>query len=356
MRFLQTISKVILVLLSVVWLGGTAQALPSVRIGGQAELGSFPFWIAKEKGWDKEEGFDMELLLFDSGMAMLNTLPSGEWQIGAAGAGLMGGLRYNAYIIAIANNDSPANGILVRPGSPILKTKGANPAFPGVYGTAQDIKGKTLLTTTVSSAHYTAALWLKSQGLLDKDVTIKNMDQSQVLSAFESKIGDMISLWTPHLFVGLDKGWKLAADGNELNAGLGVWVMCDKSFGDKNPALVAKVLRTFMRGINMLHDEPMEKLVPLFKKFLLEYCGMEVSDALIPKIIKSSPVLPFDQQLALFNTDQGESTAQKWLAGYAQFLADAERISQKELDSIKGMKFATDKFLKLVQQPIPAIN
>lgn len=353
MSRLKLASKVILALFAFVWLSGTAFALEKVRIAGQAELGFFPFWIAQEKGWDKEEGLDIELVLFDSGMAMLNTLPSGEWKIGVAGAGLMGGLRYDTYIIGIANNDSPANGVLVRPDSPILKNKGANKDFPNVYGKSEDMKGKTLLTTTVSSAHYTSALWLKSQGLLDKDIVIKNMDQSQVISAFENNIGDMVSLWAPHLFVGLDKGWKLVADGNDLDAGLGVWLMCEKAFGDSNPEVVAKTLRVFMRGVNMLHDEPMEKLAPVFKKFMIDYCGIDVKDELIPKIIKSSPVIPIDEQIAIFNADSGESTAQKWLAGYAQFLADSERISQAELDSIKGIKFATNKFLKLVKMPIP---
>ena len=294
----------------------------------------------------------MEILLFDSGMAMLNTLPSGEWQIGSAGAGLMGGLRYHAYIIGIGNNDSPSNGILVRPDSPILKTKGANPDFPNVYGSVADIKGKTLLTTTISSAHYVAARWLKTQGLLDKDITIKNMDASQVLSAFENNIGDMISLWTPFLFMGIDKGWKLVADGEDLKTGIGTWLMCDKKYGDKNPEMVAKALRAFLRGVDFMKNEAPSNVVGMFKRYLLDYCGMEMNDELLPKIIKACPVLDANEQLVLFDTSKGESTAQKWLAGYAQFMTDADRISHKELDSIKGMKFATDKFLKLAAQPV----
>ena len=35
---------------------------------------TFLVWYAHEKGWDKEEGIDLELLFFDSGMAQLDAM------------------------------------------------------------------------------------------------------------------------------------------------------------------------------------------------------------------------------------------------------------------------------------------
>ena len=116
--------------------------------------------------------------------------------------------------------------------------------------------------------------------------------------------------------------------------------------------MVAKALRAFLRGVDFMKNEAPSNVVGMFKRYLLDYCGMEMNDELLPKIIKACPVLDANEQLVLFDTSKGESTAQKWLAGYAQFMTDADRISHKELDSIKGMKFATDKFLKLAAQPV----
>jgi ABC-type nitrate/sulfonate/bicarbonate transport system substrate-binding protein len=44
----------------------------------------FP-WYAKEKGWDKEEGLDLELLYFESGMDILEALPAKQWVFGGIG-------------------------------------------------------------------------------------------------------------------------------------------------------------------------------------------------------------------------------------------------------------------------------
>ena len=43
---------------------------------------TFLMWYAKEKGWDKEAGLDIEMKLFNSGPDILNALPAGELPTG----------------------------------------------------------------------------------------------------------------------------------------------------------------------------------------------------------------------------------------------------------------------------------
>src|SRR3989339_213215 len=93
-------------------------------------------WYAKEKGWDKEEGLDFKLLYFESGMSQLEALPAKQWVLGATGG------------------------------------------VPHVMGKPEDVKGKTFLVTTASSAHYAMSTYLKALGLMDKDVVVKQMDQA----------------------------------------------------------------------------------------------------------------------------------------------------------------------------------
>lgn len=340
-----------LVSMMLTWGTCNALTLPEVRIGGQMEIPTFPFWLAKEKGWDREEGFKIELLTFDSGMAMLNTLPSGEWHIGVAGTGFMGGLRFNTYIIAIANNDNAANGVLARPDNSVFKHN--NPQSSDVYADPADVKGKTILTTRVSAGHYMTYMWLRSLGLTEKDIIIQNMEQAQALTAFENKIGDFCVFWGATLVQGKDKGYKLVADGNDVNAGVGTWIMCAKEFGDKNPELVSKVLRVYLRGVDMLKNETPEKMIPIVKRFMIEYGGMEATDQMAAELIKASPVYTYEEQIKMFSTAKGMSVAQTWLASYARFLFDTKSISKEEYESVKDIRFATDKFLKLVQVPTP---
>ena len=71
---------------------------------------SFIFWYAKEQGWDKDEGLDFQIHFFQTGMDQLEALPAKQWVVGGTGTVpiLVGALRYNTYLIGIANDESSA--------------------------------------------------------------------------------------------------------------------------------------------------------------------------------------------------------------------------------------------------------
>ena len=191
-------------------ISGAAMAagkLVKVPTAWMDEHETFLIWYAKEKGWDKEAGLDVEIKYFNSGADILNALPSGEWVFAGMGAvpAMLGNLRYDTIIIGNGNDESMTNGVVVRKDSPIAKVKGWNKDYPDVLGSPETVKGKTFLVTTVSSAHYALSSWLNVLGLKDSDVVIKNMDQAQAVGAFENNIGDGVALWAPHLFLAMDK-------------------------------------------------------------------------------------------------------------------------------------------------------
>ena len=326
-----------------------------MRSAWMDEHETFLPWYAKEKGWDKEEGIDLELLYFDSGMAQLNALPAGEWVICGTGAvpGMMGNLRHDTYVIAIGNDESYTNAVMVRPDSPIMKTKGWNKDYPEVYGSPDDVRGKTILATTVSSSHFALSHWLRVLGLSDADVVIKNMDQAQALAAFSTGIGDAVSLWAPHMYVGEEKGWKVAGTPNTCKVGLPITLIVDKKFADEHPELVAKFLRVYLRAVNMIQNEPLESLVPEYQRFFLEWAGKNYSAEMALKDLQTHPVFNLEQQLKLFDASKGPSTAQTWQAEIATFFAKVGRITQEDLKKVGSGSYATDKFLKQVQTPIP---
>ena len=329
-----------------------------LRTAWMDEHETFLIWSAHEKGWDKEEGIDLELLYFDSGMAQLNALPAGEWVLCGTGAvpAMMGNLRYNTYVIGIGNDESFTNAVMVRPDSPILKTKGYNPKYPDVYGHPDDVRGKTILATTVSSSHFALSHWLRVLGLKDSDVTIKNMDQAQALGAYSSGIGDVVSLWAPHMYVGEEKGWKVVGTPNSCGVGLPITLIADQKWADKNPEMVAKFLRVYLRAVNMIQKQMKadpKVLVPEYKRFFLEWAGKNYSDEMALKDLQTHPVFNYQEQLALFDTSKGQSTAQKWQADIAAFFAEAGRITKDDLKKVGDGMYATDKFLKLVKTPVP---
>jgi len=333
-----------------------AAAPVKMKTAWMDEHETFLIWYAKEKGWDKEEGLDIQIGYFESGMAILNALPAGEWVVAGVGGvpAVIGNVRFDTYVALIGNDESLTNAVMVRPNSPILKTKGYNKKFPDVYGDPKDIKGKTILCTTVSSAHFALSHWLNVLGLKDSDVVIKNMDQAQALAAFSTGIGDAVVLWAPHMYAGEEKGWKVVGTPKTCKQGLPIDIIADKKFADKNPELVAKVLRVYLRAVNMLQKEPLESLVPEYRRFFLEWAGQQYSAATALKDLQTHPVFNYGEQIALFDASKGPSTAQKWHTEIARFFTENGRITKDDLKKVESAKYVTDKFLKLVKQPIPA--
>lgn len=332
----------------------SAEKSIKINTAWMPEHETFLVWYAKQKGWDKEEGLEIELKYFDSGMAMIEALPAKQWVLGGIGGVPMvvGALRLGAYLIAIGNDESVTNVVMVRPDSPILKHKGWNPKFPDVYGSPETIKGKTVLVTTVSSAHYALSKWLEVFGLKDADVVIKNMDQAQAVAAFEAGIGDIVALWAPHLYHGLQKGWKIVADIKSCGAALPIVLIGDKEFCDKNPETVAKFLRVYLRGVNLQKREGV-KLAADYRKFLKDWGGMDISEDVAQKEIEMHPVFNLEEQLKLFDKSKGESTVEAWQRGILEFFTAQGRFKPEEKKKVEETPYITDKFLKLVKQPVP---
>ena len=340
-------------------LSGTAFSADPIKIRTcwMPEHELFFGWYAKQKGWDKEEGLDMELVYFESGMQQMEALPAKQWVLGATGGvpHVMGALRYGAYCIGIGNDESFLNAVYVRKDSPVAKVKGAVSTSPKVYGNADLIKGKTFLVTTVSSAHYAMSSYLKVFGLKDKDVIVKQMDQASIMAAFESGIGDFACLWAPYTYKAEQNGWIEVGNVNTCGAAIPITFIGDKEFCDKNPEVVAKFLRVMFRGIDKLADEgATEENIKLFQKMYKEFAGMEFSAEDAKKDIQGHPVFKYAQQLKLMDASKGESEVQRWERLLAGFLYTNGRMNDAEYAKVKDAKWVTEKYLKMVKTPIPS--
>ena len=297
----------------------SAAPLTKIRTAWMDSYETFAMWYAKEKGWDKEAGLDIDILFFDSGMAILNALPAGEWQYSCLGD------------------------------NPVFKTKGLNPKHPGVFGSPEDVRGKTILCTTVSSAHFALTAWLDAVGVKPTEVTIKNMDQPQALAAFENGIGDFVALWAPHMYAGTDKGWKVAGSSALCGKGTPLVLVADTKYADAHPEITAKFLSVYLRGVEHLRTTSVDELIPEYQRFFFDWAGKTYSKELARLDLESHPAWDIKGQLALFDTSKGMSTVQQWQADTAQFFASIGSITPDELKKVENASYVTDKFLKLVK-------
>ena len=327
--------------------------LTKVRTAWMDEHETFLIWYAKEKGWDKEVGLDIEILYFGSGMAILNALPAGEWVFAGMGAvpAMMGALRYNTYVIGNANEEALINRVLVRPDSPIAKVKGWNKDYPEVYGSPETVRGKTFLATTLTSSHYALSTWLHVLGLKDSDVVIKNMDQSQVVGAFENNIGDGIAIWAPHTFIVQEKGGVVfAGDIVHCKKSNPIVLIADTKYAEAHPDVAAKFLSVYMRAVDLMKNTPPKQFVEEYQKFYLEFVGKEYNYNQALLDLETHPLSNIDEQLAIFDDSKGPSQAQLHQSDIAAFFSGVGRITADEAAKVADGKYATDKYLKLLKE------
>ena len=197
-RLLGGLCAALLFLAGLPQIGHTADPIP-LKTAWLGEHEAFAAWYAKQKGWDLEEGFRLEMLSYDSGKQLMAGMGTAHWEIAACGAipALTASLDNQAEIIAIGNDESLSTGIYTRKDSPILGHTGYNALYPEMAGTGGTVRGKTILCTTGSAAHYTVHKWLKALSLTEEDVAIKDMPPQDALKSFLNGEGDAVALWSP---------------------------------------------------------------------------------------------------------------------------------------------------------------
>jgi len=323
-----------------------------LKISSQVSPSAYYVWDIMDKGWDKEAGLKMTQQYFESGAAQVEALPSKQWVIATTVGSvpsIVAAMRYGTYVIAIGEEDSFTNAVLVRPDSPILKATSTDPNYPKTYGSVETVKGKTVLVTTVSSAHYSLATWLKRFGLKEKDVVVKNMDQGQIMAAFESGVGDIAVVWEPFMFVGMSKGWKMVNEDSQKNANQINSLLVDKAFGDEHPEIVAKFLKLYFRRMG-LTEAVSPQNIEGYINFAKNWGGTEFTESTAELSLKWRIMYPLKEQLKYFDTSKGQSEVQKWFADMGDFFVEQKKFTREEMDKVLKSGFITDKFLRMAAE------
>jgi NitT/TauT family transport system substrate-binding protein len=177
-------------------LPASAQVAPltpvrTVKVATVGQASDAALYIALEKGYFKELGLNVELVLFQSAATMIAPLGSGELDVGggAISAGLWNAQVRDLGIRAVADKGSTRDGfsyfaLVVKKDSPIKECK--------------DMKGKTLANASTSNGILHAIeIWLKTCGLTLKDMNVKPMGYPDVVPALQNGAIDVGHLGEP---------------------------------------------------------------------------------------------------------------------------------------------------------------
>ena len=313
-----------------------AKELPLVRASHQPCMHALPTILATNFNWWDEIGIKVSFHYFVSGMPQVEAGQAGEWDVGAIGTApcLFAGIKYKQPLIAISNDESVTNNLMVRPDAFTTWLKEPK----------TDLKGKTFLVSTISTGHYAVVAYLKKLGLAESDVKIVHMEQSAILSAFLSGQGDVAQTWAPFNYLMEEKGMKVLSHGKDAGVVIPGGVVATAKFAQEHPDLVAKWLEGYMRGIDFMVDNPREAAKHL-GKYYREKCGINLSDETCLKEFELRPLFRTKQQIKMFERKGGQmSVVDKWMDDMAGFFVDVKKIEAKP----DPKTYITDKYLKMV--------
>ena len=198
--------------------GATGNASPPIEdsfkkitVGTMALSMGVAVQYAFEKGFFEEEGLEVEILLFPTGVPINEAYAAGQLDIAVSGM---------ASVYSLANgrakwigeiNSTGGLGVFVRPDSPVLSAKGQIPGKPNMYGNADLLRGLTVIGPLGTASQFNMIRWAQQFGLSPSNYNHVHMEFGAGYQAFLSGEGDAVTLNPPFSFQALDQGFVLAA-------------------------------------------------------------------------------------------------------------------------------------------------
>ena len=320
-------------------LGSTsmAQTLAPIKISYQPSLyWALPYHVATEKGWWKEVGLAPEFSTFPAGVPQIASAAAKSWDVGGTGSvpAVLGHIRFGIKTIGITNDESAANALVVS----------AKKAPEFAKDPAAALRGQTITLTQNSTGDYAVQACLKKYGLKKTDVVLKNMGQSEIISALSSGNADLTGLWAPNIYTVEEKaGAKTVCTGKDGGVTVPGALIARGDFAKENPQLVAKYLAVYLRAWKWMGAHRSEAIAMM--KDFYEKGGVSISDAAMKKEFDTRPTFELQAQIKLFDRASGSSQADGWFTDIAGFMRDTGTIPGSPL----APDFVTGEYLNLVQ-------
>ena len=226
----------------------SAQERTSTKIyvaHGAATLTDVPYYIAKEKGFYRDEGLEAISLFVQGGALAAQVLVAGSVDFSLAlGSGTRGALA-----------GAPIKGIFVFNDKPYFFLYGRTDL--GVQQ-AEDLKGKKIAVTGIgSSTDFAARAIVKHFGLNpDKDVNIlATGGGTNVWSAIQGGAVQAAILWPPYDVAARKFGMKKILYLGEVLTLPGGGVVASDQLLKENPERVKKFLHATLKGLRFFLDE-----------------------------------------------------------------------------------------------------
>ncbi len=181
--------------------------LKKIKIGYLASPGHVLYFVAKEKGYFKEEGLDAELFLFTNSGEGLNAIKAGKVDVGSFGtAAPLTFISKGTEFTIFGGQQTEGHGIVALPEKAKELTS------------LESFKGKTVATVRLATGDVIFRGALKEAGIDWKtDLKINELDSpAAVLEAVKKGSVDAGIVWTPFIKLGEKQGLQIVKYSGDL--------------------------------------------------------------------------------------------------------------------------------------------
>ena len=227
--------------------------LIKINVSHQPAFSHGLLFMAKEKGWIEEEGLDLNMIAFESGIPQEEAMASGDVDISMIGS--------TAVIVGAQRKlvDQKVFGLAaeVTPLFTIISNK-ANIKSPA------DLKGKSVIFTVGSSMQYFLLMALEKYGLTEKDINVLHMEPSDGQVAYLAGNADAIVPLATQIWVltSRDPKSKIIFDGSMLSQPPGKiietkiidLIVSTTKFADENPEAMYRFQKLWYRCVDYIND------------------------------------------------------------------------------------------------------
>ena len=234
----------------VIFIIGTYQAYAAessknptlVRMGLAARsTTSMPYFVAKERGFFKEEGLDVELIVMQAIQTIQATLGGSTQFASATGSAVASAVRGADMRVILAVTDKPSFDLIVQP----------------EITSVQQLKGKKIGTGGVGSlAEILARRILIANKIRPEEVAILATGPSHVTyAALKAKVIDAAPLQMPLTFTAQDEGFRKLLSAADVYQSVQGGLATTKTLLTEQPELVTKVVRAMLRAMRLIKND-----------------------------------------------------------------------------------------------------
>ena len=231
-----------------------AQAADKVAVGTGGSASDAPFYIAYDKGFFKDEGLDVDLIVLDSGAKVIAPLGTGELDVGsgALSVGFWNALVRGIKFRIVADRGHAQPGYLYQT---VFMRKDLIDS--GQFKSLKDLKGLRMGfaaqgVTSLSLLNEAA----KYAGIKFEDITPVYLSFPQQIAALQNKALDGTLLIEPQATVAVNAGYGVRfLDTNEFYPyqQISVIFFSDK-FATQRKDVAEKFMRAWLRGVRRYND------------------------------------------------------------------------------------------------------